>query len=75
MKKFFLSNTTGAILLIIGLAGFTQAVNPSFWASADANSISMVSSATALAIIGGIFFILGMLIIILKIMKGHTRNG
>jgi uncharacterized membrane protein len=75
MKKILLSNTMGAVLLIVGLAGFTQSVNPSFWASADTAQISTLSSATMLAVIGAIFFILGLLIIILKIMKGHTRNG
>ena len=74
MKKIFSSYGFAVMLLVIGVASFTQAVNPSFLASADSANLSETKSALMLAIIGLIFFTLGFLSIILRIMKGK-RNG
>ncbi len=71
MKKILLSYTTGAILLLIGLVSLTQSVNPNFLAQADTVEVSRISSSVTVAIIGGIFFIIGFLLIVVKVMKGH----
>ena len=75
MRKKIFSYSTGAVLLVIAMASFVQSVNPTFLASADTAQISTLSSAMMLAIIGAIFFLIGLLIIILKVMKGNVKNG
>ena len=73
MKTFLYG--LGVFLLIAGVCSIVQSVNPSFLVQADAASLSMSRSSQVLSIIGLLLFLSGLLIIILKIVKGRTNYG
>ena len=75
MRKIFLNTGLGIFFVIAGVAGLVQSINPTFLAQADAASLSVNKSATVMAILGSILFVFGMLIIILKVVKGRVNHG
>ncbi len=70
MKKVFFNYTFGLILIVGSVATFTQSLNPTFLASADAADVPILTSSVILSVVGGILFISGFLIIVFKVIKG-----